>query len=81
MNVKRVGHRSIVDKSTAYGAKVPRFTSRWRQEFINGRGGLIHKVLNGVKRNKIGIILLFYCCSSAFAVLCVMPTLYLVVTG
>ena len=29
-----VGHRSIVDKSSAYRAKGPGFNSRWRQEFI-----------------------------------------------
>ena len=28
------GHRIIVDKSSAYGAKGPGFNSRWRQEFI-----------------------------------------------
>ena len=30
-----MGHRSIVDKSSAYGAKGPGFKPRWRQEFIN----------------------------------------------
>ena len=30
-----VGHRSIVDKSSAYRAKGPRFKTWWRQEFIN----------------------------------------------
>ena len=30
-----VGDRSIVDKSSAYGAKGPGFTSQWRQEFID----------------------------------------------
>ena len=30
-----VGHRSIVDKSYAYGAKGPGFILRWIQEFIN----------------------------------------------
>ena len=29
-----VGHRSIVDKSSAYGANRLGFNSRWRQEFI-----------------------------------------------
>ena len=30
-----MGHRSIVDKSSAYGAKGPGFKPQWRQEFIN----------------------------------------------
>ena len=30
-----MGHRSIVNKSSAYGAKGPRFKTWWRQEFIN----------------------------------------------
>ena len=29
-----VGHRSIVGKSFAYGAKGPGFKTQWRQEFI-----------------------------------------------
>ena len=29
-----VGRRSIVDMASAYGAKGPRFTSRWRHQFI-----------------------------------------------
>ena len=34
-NSEQVGHCSIVDKSSAYSAKEPGFTSQWRQEFIN----------------------------------------------
>ena len=30
-----VGHPSIVDKSSAYGAKGPGFKTQWRQEFID----------------------------------------------
>ena len=29
-----VGHHSIVDKASAYGAKGPGFTTRWKQQFI-----------------------------------------------
>ena len=32
--LKKVGHRSILDKSSAYGAKGPGFKARWKQEFI-----------------------------------------------
>ena len=31
----KVGHRSIVDMASAYSAKGPGFTTRWRQQFIN----------------------------------------------
>ena len=34
-NLHGLGHCSIVDKSSAYSAKGPGFTTRWRQEFIN----------------------------------------------
>ena len=30
-----VGHSSILDKASANGAKGPRFTTRWKQQFIN----------------------------------------------
>ena len=30
-----MGHRSILDMASAYGAKGPGFTTRWRQQFIN----------------------------------------------
>ena len=35
MKCAGVGHRSIVEKLSAYNAKGPGFKTRWRQEFIN----------------------------------------------